>query len=182
MSQVTPPPPLINTHHFTPRPPVLDSIAAKDVSWSRLALSHELTGGLICNAVLSALSLGLKQCSTRDERPTLTESLLEAGAKLQLKGLLEMVDFERRIIPTFGLSDLVLEEDVRKQLELVVSAGKTHKFISAQWGFGGGENVAQTSGIVCLVCGDPGAGKTAIARAVAYELGQPIKVRPESNP
>ena len=106
----------------------------------------------------------------------LTESLLAMGAKLQLRGLLEMVDFDRRIIPTFGIQDLVLEEDVKGQLQLVLNAGKTHKFISAQWGFGGAENVAKTSGITCLITGVPGSGKTALARAIAYELGQPIKV------
>lgn len=87
-----------------------------------------------------------------------------------------MVDFERRIIPTFGVRDLVLQDDIYKQLQLILNAGKTHKFISAQWGFGGTENVAHASGILCLICGQPGTGKTAVARAIAYELGQPIKV------
>lgn len=56
--------------------------------------------------------------------------------------------------------------------------GKTHKFISTQWGFNGvaGENVALAGGIVCLLCGPAGVGKTAIAHSIAYELGQPIKV------
>ena len=87
-----------------------------------------------------------------------------------------MVDFERRIIPTFGIRDLILEDDVKQQLMLVLSVGKTHKLISSQWGFGGPENVAHGAGISVLICGSPGAGKTAIARAIAYELGQPIKV------
>ncbi len=86
-----------------------------------------------------------------------------------------MVDFERRIIPTFGLRDLVLEEDMRDQLKMVVRTGKTHKLVTSQWGFGGPENVASETGISLLICGPPGAGKTAIAKALAYELGQPIK-------
>lgn len=88
-----------------------------------------------------------------------------------------MVDFDRRVIPTFGLRDLVLDDSTHRQLSLLLNAGKTHKFISAQWGFGGGANVARAQGMVCLLSGRPGAGKSAIAHAIAYELGQPVKVR-----
>lgn len=87
-----------------------------------------------------------------------------------------MVDFERRVIPTFGLADLVLDTPTQEKVELILNAGKTQKFISAQWGFGASENVAHFQGLVCLLCGGPGVGKTAIAHAIAYELGQPIKV------
>ena len=152
------------------------SITSPDIDWYSLALGHELTGGLICNAVLSALSLALKDCTEAGQQPVLDQNTLTLGAKLQLRGLLEMMDFERRVIPTFGVRDLVLDDELKKQLKLLLNAGKTNKFISAQWGFGGAENVAQSSGIVCLISGKPGAGKTALARAIAYELGQPIKV------
>ena len=87
-----------------------------------------------------------------------------------------MVDFDRRVIPTFGLPDLVLDDSARQKLSLLLNAGKTSKFISAQWGFGGRANVARAQGLVCLLCGRPGAGKTAVAHAIAYELGQPVKV------
>ena len=88
-----------------------------------------------------------------------------------------MVDFERRVIPTFGLQDLVLDDSTRQQLDSILNAGKTQKFISAQWGFGSSDNVAHSHGIICLLCGRPGVGKSAIAHAIAYELGQPIKVQ-----
>ena len=87
-----------------------------------------------------------------------------------------MVDFERRVIPTFGLADLVLAPPTQQQLDLILNSGKTQKFISAQWGFSSTANVAHSQGIICLMCGGPGTGKTAIAHAIAYELGQPIKV------
>ena len=152
------------------------AIASPDINWTNLALNHELTGGLICNAVLSAISLALKTC-INDEDLLLTEQYLQSGAKLQLRGLLEMVDFDRRVIPTFGISDLVLTAEIRQQLQMILKAGKTHKFLSAQWGFGSSENCAEASGISVLICGHPGTGKTAIAHSIAYELGQPIKVK-----
>lgn len=151
------------------------AIASPDINWTNLALDHELTGGLICNAVLSAVSLALKTCNN-DEDLLLTEQYLHSGAKLQLRGLLEMVDFERRVIPTFGISDLVLTAEIHRQVQVILKAGKTHKFLSAQWGFGSSENCAEATGISVLICGQPGTGKTAIAHSIAYELGQPIKV------
>ena len=92
-----------------------------------------------------------------------------------------MVDFERRVIPTFGLQDLVLDSTVQQKLDFILNSGKTQKFISAQWGFGSSDNVAHCQGITCLLCGGPGVGKSAIAHAIAYELGQPIKVRHRSG-
>ena len=151
------------------------SIAAEDIDWAKLAVSHELTGGLISNAVLSALSLAIKE-GQGDEKPMLTEKLLSWGAKQQLKGLLEMLDFERRVIPKSGLQELIIESSILQQVELILTSGKTHKFVSAQWGFGLHGNLASSSGITCLICGGPGVGKTALAHAIAFELGQPIKV------
>ena len=92
------------------------------------------------------------------------------------RGLLEMVDFERRVIPTFGLVDLVYDQPTMDTLHSFLVAAKARTFVSAQWGFSSEGNVAQTHGIILLVCGPPGSGKTAIAHALGYELGQPVKV------
>ena len=54
-----------------------------EVNWPLLAQSYELTGGLIRNAVLSAISLASKMSST--DQVTLTEQSLHGGAKLQLR-------------------------------------------------------------------------------------------------
>ena len=59
-------------------------IVRGDVDWNELALSHELTGGLIRNAVLSALSLAIHS-HTQGEAVILTQQHLIGGAKLQLR-------------------------------------------------------------------------------------------------
>lgn len=55
-----------------------------DVDWSELALSHELTGGLIRNAILSALALAIRG-QAQGEPVVLTQQHLINGAKLQLR-------------------------------------------------------------------------------------------------
>ena len=67
------------THFLPPSAQLLPG----EVNWSVLAQSYELTGGLIRNAVLSAISLASKMSST--ERVTLSEESLNKGAKLQLR-------------------------------------------------------------------------------------------------
>ena len=124
------------------------------------------------------------------------------------RGLLEMIDFERRVIPTFGLDGVVMGEMARRQIQAFLTAGgsetrvalflkasvypssffdsvilfsragKTHKFLSTHWGFtqSKGANVSTAGGSICLLSGAAGSGKTATAHAIAFELGQPIKV------
>ena len=88
-----------------------------------------------------------------------------------------MVDFERRVIPTFGLEEVIVEKDTQQQLSTILHTTKTHKFISSQWGFDTGKgNVASAGGVVVLLCAPAGAGKTTVGHALAYELGQPVKV------
>lgn len=61
----------------------IEQLLQGDVDWSHLAQSYELTGGLIRNAVLSAVSLSSMR--SNDEVVTLSQSDLHAGAKLQLR-------------------------------------------------------------------------------------------------
>lgn len=122
-------------------PPLcLDQLADKEIiDWTSLAQSYELTGGLIRNAVLSAISLATKK-DQRENKITLSTDDLHKGAKLQLRynqkyhilinmcmyirGLLEMIDFERRVIPTYGLDELVLETSTYKHIETLINTGK----------------------------------------------------------
>lgn len=50
----------------------------------------------------------------------LKHSDLDKGAKLQLRGHLQMSEFERRIVPTRGLSDMVLSNELHNSLKEIV--------------------------------------------------------------
>ena len=54
------------------------------MEWGSLAQSYELTGGLIRNAVLSALALAIRE-QTLGDPLLLTRQHLAGGAKLQLR-------------------------------------------------------------------------------------------------
>ena len=67
----------------------LAQLADKEtIDWTSLAQNYELTGGLIRNAVLSAISLATKKSSTNKDSTTainLSSEDLHKGAKLQLR-------------------------------------------------------------------------------------------------
>ncbi len=60
---------------------------------------------------------------------------LFTSAKLQLRGQLQMVDFEQRVIPKKGLEDMVLTDNQRKQLNDIISFEKARKVLFGHWVF-----------------------------------------------
>ena len=62
------------------------AVASPDISWTDLALSHELTGGLIRNAVLAALAVAINESGREEgEAVKVKQEHLMAGARLQLR-------------------------------------------------------------------------------------------------
>ena len=43
------------------------------------------------------------------------------------RSLLEMVDFERRVIPTFGLEEILLEQSTRNIVNAIINTGQFNK-------------------------------------------------------
>lgn len=149
--------------------------AGDGVNFQYLAQRYELTGGLIKNAVLSALA---KAVSREPTEPTLTHDDLERGARSQLKGHLQMAEFERKVTPKVGLDAMVLKPDLEKRLRELVELERSSRVLFTQWGFNK-DDVNFSRGTVALFFGPPGTGKTMAAEAVGFELGRPIRlVRP----
>ena len=149
---------------------------ADDVDFKELALTFELTGGFIkvmsicipClqwlthslapslkiqNAILSALSLAV----SRDHKSTMiNQEDLTTGARLQLRGRLQMLEFSRRTVPVRGLDDLVLSDDIINVIKQIVAFEKARQVLYNQWGF---EKVmARDKCTTCLFAGQPGTG------------------------
>ncbi|PRP75012.1 hypothetical protein PROFUN_07405 [Planoprotostelium fungivorum] len=144
---------------------------ADDVILSDLAMNFELTGGLIKNAILSALSMSVSRDGEKEA--TVRQEDFEAGARLQLRGRLRMIDFEHRVVPTQGLESLVLSKAKLEQLQSVVEYEKARQILYGQWGFD--KIMGQDKANSVLFWGPPGTGKTLAAEAVAFSTGKPLK-------
>jgi len=135
-----------------------------------LADRYELTGGLIKNAVLTAVDTAVAR---GQEVVTLTQGDLVAGAQSQLKGSLRLAEFDRKIVPSIRLDDLVLPDSLRSEIQRFIRVERLGLF--AQWGFEDSP-LHNAFNRVLLLHGPPGTGKTSVAEAIGYELGRPLRL------
>eukprot|EP01119_Soliformovum_irregulare_P013105 TRINITY_DN3458_c0_g1_i2.p1 TRINITY_DN3458_c0_g1~~TRINITY_DN3458_c0_g1_i2.p1 ORF type:complete len:1117 (-),score=384.81 TRINITY_DN3458_c0_g1_i2:209-3559(-) len=138
-----------------------------NVDLREISMNYELTGGFIKNAIMAAISNAITRTGSEDIE--LSQDDIDKGAKLQLRGHLEMNDFERKVIPKKNLKDLVLNQNQEILMKRIISFEKARKVLFAHWGFESQE------GTLVLLHGDPGTGKSAAAEALGYEIGKPLK-------
>lgn len=144
---------------------------SNDVNLKELALKFELTGGFIKNCWIMALSFAV----SRDEKnPIICHEDLRSAANHQLKGKLNISDFDRKVVPTRGLENCILNESLSKSLSEIVNYVKAESILFAQWGFQ--KQHGNSKGISALFTGPPGCGKTLGAEAIGFDLGRPLKV------
>ncbi|MDD2714962.1 MAG: ATP-binding protein [Candidatus Wallbacteria bacterium] len=144
---------------------------APDVDFKELAGSFDLTGGLIKNAVLAALSSAVRR---KGKSVTLRMEDLEYGAKLQLLNLMSFSDFANKLTPRFGLESLILDGRTARSVRDLIGSLRVIKIMRNEWGFG--ERHPFSGGCTVLFHGHPGTGKTLSAEAIGFELGKPLKV------
>jgi SpoVK/Ycf46/Vps4 family AAA+-type ATPase len=138
-----------------------------DVDLAQLAKRYDVSGGYIKSAVLFAVSKAI----ARGGAPQLTMADLDAASQAQLRGDLSYYA-ERARPSTLTLESLILPPDEKGQIEEIIAAGRNRGTVLFQWGFN--EKLSSGKGLVVLLSGDPGTGKTLAAEIIGAELGMKL--------
>jgi len=149
-----------------------DSIPCEaSINWESIAIKYELTGGFIKNAVISAL---LDSVGRNEKSPLISEEDILRGCQKQVRGALQMNDFDERIIPKGGFGDLVASGGVLDKLAAMINLEKARGVLFSSWGFD--DDMRSRQGTTALFWGPSGTGRSRAAEAVGFELGKPLKV------
>lgn len=143
----------------------------EDIDWDAIALQYELSGGFIKNVVIAALLSAVGRNSTT---PKITQSDIINGCKKQVRGALQMNDFDQRVLPSSGLEEAIVSDSVKEQLQAMVDIEKARGILFGLWGFD--DNMRDRQGTTALFWGPPGTGRSKAAEAIGFELGKPLKV------
>jgi SpoVK/Ycf46/Vps4 family AAA+-type ATPase len=108
----------------------------------------------------------------RGGEPRLTMADLDAAAQAQLRGDLSYYTDKTRATQ-LTLEVLILPPDEKSQIEEIIAAGRNRSTVLFQWGFN--EKLPTGKGLVVLLSGDPGTGKTLAAEVIAAELGMNLQ-------
>jgi SpoVK/Ycf46/Vps4 family AAA+-type ATPase len=160
-----PPPPLREKIWRMLLPPSVP--LADDVDLMQLAKRYDVSGGYIKSAVLFAVSKAI----ARGGKSQLTMADLDSSAQAQLRGDLSNYA-ERPRTSLLTLDVLILPPDEKAQIEEIIAAGRNRSTVLFQWGFN--EKLSTGKGLVVLLSGDPGTGKTLAAEIIGAELGMKL--------
>jgi SpoVK/Ycf46/Vps4 family AAA+-type ATPase len=149
--------------------------AEGDLDLDALARRYELNGGLIKNAVRTALAASIAgDGSCPAGEPRLAMINLEEAAKEQLKNRLTMSGLHDSILPERGLESLVLRQDAAEAVREIADFGKALRVLDGDWGFG--DTIGSRGGLAVLFHGPSGTGKTFAAEAIAFETGRSLRL------
>ncbi len=109
-----------------------------------------------------------RQAGTTDEDSTagITAEALWEACRTEASGALD--ELAQRLVPCHGWDDIVLPEDVRRQLHDVAAQVARRPLVYDTWGFGAKLNRGR--GISALFSGPSGTGKTLAAEILAADL------------
>ena len=129
-----------------------------------LAQQFHFSPGQVHDAVSAARGLA----AARDpNHPVLTDADLRAGCLAQLRHNLESLSRKSR--SPFGWEDLILPDEVKKQLKMFEAFISNQEKVYEQWGMGA--KLSTGRGLKALFYGSSGTGKTMAATVIAAQLG-----------
>ena len=140
---------------------------ADDVDVDALARRFDLTGGYIKNAVLTAVAAAVRESGTAGP---LRQAHLEQAAAAQLVDLAP-TDASARV-PAVRLGDVVLPPTLADEVSELIDAARHTSTVFDRWQVAG--PTTRGRGLVGLLAGPPGTGKSITAEAIAGELGRPL--------
>ena len=84
------------------------------------------------------------------------------------KGVFEIIE------PRKSLNDVILKEEVEKNIKVVLKQIENKELFFEEWGFG--KKFEKGKGLIMMFYGPPGTGKTLTAEAIAHELGYKLYI------
>jgi SpoVK/Ycf46/Vps4 family AAA+-type ATPase len=152
--------------HITPQTKVRGTI-----DFESLAEKYEMTGGLIKNAVIMAVSASMQR---NPANPVVTHEDLAEAARVQRKNNMPVLGDSNLVwYDRFDLKSLVYDATVEQQLLAMLNACTQRNRAWQDWGLD--EQFDYGRGVAALFNGPSGTGKTAAAYALANELGIPVR-------
>ncbi len=124
-------------------------------------------GALIRNAMQVAVNRAVGEDPLD---PQITTEMLKKACHEQIRASLDEYAVRRKV--GLGLSDLIVPEETRDDIEEMFTAAKHRAHVLHNWGFG--QKMSTGKGLVALFSGDPGTGKTLCATILANEMDQQL--------
>ncbi|HPM03260.1 MAG TPA: ATP-binding protein, partial [Candidatus Cloacimonadota bacterium] len=105
---------------------------ADDVDLKALSYEYELTGGLIKNAVLTAIQSAVSRDSNHI---VINQEDLRVGAKYQMTKQLCSNENTTEYDPKFGMEHLILPDKIKEQIRDIIDYNKNKQILFSEWGF-----------------------------------------------
>jgi len=148
---------------------------SEDVDYEVLGARYEITGGYIKNAILAAVATAVHK-SDEDAEALIMMDYLEEAARQQMK---QIGSDPEMVVPDVRLKDVILEPSAEDQVRRLIGAVRHLPSVLRRWKIGGVGG--DRGGVVGLLHGLPGTGKTLCAESIAGELNRPLMVARSST-
>lgn len=166
---------------------------SSNIDIRRIASRYELTGGSIRNAIMHA-SHAIRQdpdapseIRQKDLEHWAHSQVIQASDKKHTKKHPRRhfsLSTRRRneeeeklmddITPLVSLDDVILPDELKKEIQSIVTAAKTQDIVFDKWGFG--EKIKGGQSVSCIFYGKSGTGKTYTAEAITSALGRKLRI------